>query len=336
MQLDTDTAYTDTSATPAHLATIATINMMVGHSPKRAIPPRTADNNASDVDGNVSDGSVASLPNLGENQHNINTNRLKRKRENEFTVIQAEMRTMLANFETQQNNKLANLQATIMEIKTQNSDIQSAMEIMFTKQNEIQKELEGLRKERSDHLSYIKVLENKVETMERYSCAAKIELRNISSTLPSETKEDLINIASRVGTAIGVQVQKADIRDIYRGYAKPNMTKPIMVEFSSVLVKENMMKQLKKFNLKKANKDKLNSSHIQLQGPAEPIYISECATTKARKLYALARDFAKLNNITFCWISNGRVYLRQAEGKPCTRIDDDADIKKLSEKIMPQ
>lgn len=308
--------------------------------PKLSAPASTMDS-ASESD--FDQGTGGSLPNLADSiTHNVNTGRLKRKREGELAELKDEIRELFSNSETEQKNKFANLQAALAEIKTQNqalaaqnADIQASMEILYTKHNDIQKELEGLRIERKEHLSYIKDLETRLDNIERYSYTTKIEIRNIPKERQAEDKEDLSKITVNIGAALGIPIQKSEIRDVYRGFAKPDQIKPLVIEFTSVITKENIMKGLKKFNNKKDNKDKLNTKHLNMNCPETPVYISECLTYKARKLHFLARDFAKLYGYNFCWTSYGKIYLRKAENHPFIRVDDEGVLAKLKASALP-
>lgn len=284
-----------------------------------------------------------SLPNLPESvTQNVNVGRFKRKREGEMTELKEEIRELFSSSETEQQKKFDNLQAALTEIKTQNlalaaqnTDIQASMEILYSKHSDIQKEFEKLRQERREHLAYIKDLENRVENMERYSYSTKIQIRNIPKLKQSEDKGDLSKIASDIGKTLGVQVEKSDIRDVYRGYSKPDHIKPLVVEFTSVITKESIINGLKKFNNKKDNKDKLNTRHLNMSCPDTPIYISECLTLKARRLHYLARDYAKVHGYSFCWTASGKVYIRKAENHPFIRVDDEDTLNKLKANAAP-
>lgn len=306
-------------------------------STKRTPPPKRRSpanfDAASDAELDYTGGS---LPNVSDSAvHNVNVNRMKRKRESDLSDVKEEIRDLFASLETEQKSKFYSLQTALTEIKTQNSDIQSSMEILYSKNSEIQKELESLRMERKEHLTYIQELESRLENLERISCSAKVEIRNIPKIDTNEDKISLRNMTLKIGSTLGICLEKSDVRDAYRGYAKTDKIKPIMVEFTSVIVKDCLMKGLKSFNDKKVNKDKLNTTHLGLAGPASPVYISESLTSKAKRLHYLAREFAKAYGYTFCWISYGKIYLRKAVGLPFVRVDDEAVLNNLKKNSTP-
>lgn len=133
---------------------------------------------------------------------------------------------------------------------------------------------------------------------------------------------------SRVGLATKVAVNEAHIRDVLRLNADKGGSRPIIVDFSSVVLKERTLTSVKKHN--QANKShKLNTSHLELDGRPQPIYLTECLTQKARRLFYLAREFCKQNSYQFCWTTHGKIFLRQKVGAASHRIDTDSDLYKL-------
>ncbi|CAG9126961.1 unnamed protein product [Plutella xylostella] len=241
-----------------------------------------------------------------------------------------EIRNLFDEFVKKQNNKMSKLQSTVDEIRTQNNTITASIQLLSDKYDDIQKELEKIKTERKEHLACIKTLENKVENMEKNSCAAKIEIRNIP-TSQRETKSDLCELTKKLGSVLDLKIDTNDIKDVYRGFAKPDTPKPILIEFTSVLLKDKILNSLKSFNKKDR---KLNTSLMQIEGPPKPIYISEALTSKGKRLYYLAREFAKTYNFSFCWSSYGKIYLRKKEGTQHVRIDEEGDFAKLKENTI--
>lgn len=125
---------------------------------------------------------------------------------------------------------------------------------------------------------------------------------------------------------------ESEIKDIYRTNSGKETSKPIIVEFTSVLKKEKVLKATKDFNKTRRKEEKLSSETLKLPGTRKPIFLSETLTFKAQKLFYLSREFAKVNGYTFCWTSRGYVYLRKAENMPTVRIDTTADLENLKSK----
>lgn len=236
-----------------------------------------------------------------------------------------EIQESLKQIRLQQDAKLDSLMSTITQIKEQNDDIRLSVDFMSTKYEEVRVRLEEMESERRNNLNYIKVLEQRIETLERGSRSTSIELRNIPHT-QSETKENLIQIIKEVGLATNAPIQTADIKDIFRVKSGSSIKKPIIAEFTSVLTKEKLLNSIKVF---KKQYREITTSTIKIKGTAQPIYISENLTPKAKRLFYLARDYAKNKNYKFCWVSHGVVYLRKTEGSSALRIINETDFEKL-------
>lgn len=251
------------------------------------------------------------------------TGRLKRKRESELAVFMEEVRVMFEK----QNAKLENLESSLTDIKTQNDTINLFISTLSTKYDEVQKELESLRQESKEHVSYIRVLENRLENFEKQSCVGKVEIRNIPKS-KSESREDLCDAVLKIGNSLNLDLKSFDIKDVFRPYSKPDIIKPVIVEFTSVLTKEKYLRSFKKLTIQERN-EKINTGLFDTETPRKQLYISEYLTPREKRLFFLARDFAGSNGFDYCWTSYGKIYMRRREGLPHIRINDEADLTKL-------
>lgn len=247
----------------------------------------------------------------------------KRAFDDEMSAVISEMNKSLESFKLQQNS----IQESINGIQKQNSEIEKSMKFMEKHYEEMKDKLISMETERRTHLAYIQTLELKVENLERSQKQASIEIRNIPLQ-KSETKEDLLKIVTKVALATKIPVHETQIRDIFRLNAGKGGNRPIIVDFSSVVLKERILTSVKNHNQANQN-NKLNTSHLKLDGHPQPIYIAECLTQKARKLFYLAREFGKKNSYHFCWTAHGKIFLREKVGAASHRIDKESDFDKL-------
>lgn len=146
-----------------------------------------------------------------------------------------------------------------------------------------------------------------------------------------EDKEDLMNMVLHLGRSIDCNINKSDVRDIYRVREKKDGQKntPIVVEFSSTIVKTDILKKSKAHNTKN-NKSKLRAKNLGFTKNEEtPIFVSEQLTVKGSRLFFLARDLAKSKGYKFCWTSYGRVYVRMSENTPIILIKSEDQVQSL-------
>lgn len=229
-----------------------------------------------------------------------------------------------------QNAQLAKISSTLVEIQQTNRNIENSVAFLASQNEELTKRMENLELQSSKDKEYIVLLEEKVEDLQRSSRKTNIEIKNMPRT-QKETKENLINMMNKLGKTINCEINKEDIRDIYRIPGKKNdknENSPIVVEISSTMLKTDILKMTKVFNIK--YREKLRAKHLGATTKEEtPIFVSEQLTARGARLFFLARDLAKSKNYRFCWTSYGRVYLRKEENSPIILIKNETQVQHL-------
>lgn len=268
----------------------------------------------------------------GRNDHV--TRRFKRKLNEESTsdssTMMDEMKSMFVNFETKQNSKFDKLMDSIIIIKDQNNDIQKSVDFLSTRYDELLQQLANMEQKNKSYEQKIEYLESKIELLERNSRSTTVEIKNIPRQ-PSENKSLLRSVVKKVGDVIGQPISDSDINDTYRLKTKNESTDHIIVNFTTTLHKDGFLRNTAAYN--KAHKDtKLNTSHLQIHGPAKSVYINESLTQQGRKLAYLARQAAKANNYHSTWTYLGITYLKKTEDSPAVRIVNERDLDKLNTK----
>lgn len=228
------------------------------------------------------------------------------------------------------NKKMEVLQLSVNTIKEQNSDLTLCVETLSQKHDDFLKKISLLEQERKEDKKKIELLEDKIDSLERKNRSSGIEIRNIPKS-PSETKEKLCEFAKTLGKTLNVEIDDTQIKDIYRINSK-DTSNPIILEFTSSLPKDKILKEVKNFNKNKAKGEKLNSNHLGFTQPQKPIFVSETLSTKAQRIFYLARNFQKQHEFSFCWTSNGIVYLRKNEKSGHVKISSESDLESLRQK----
>lgn len=220
------------------------------------------------------------------------------------------------------------LENTVKELSQQVDSIRNSIDFLSKQYDLVSEKISVLEGQRKDNLAAIQNLEDKLENTEKYQRSSSVEIRNIPAMKP-ETKGDLSELVLRISQLVNIPLRPTDIKDIFRINSKSS-NKSIIVDFSTVIYKEKFLHAIKTYN--NANKNnKLNTSNLKFDLPAKPIFISENLTSKMRKIFYLAREYAKCNNYKYCWTSHGKVYLRRNDGAAHVRIVSEQDLSKLSE-----
>lgn len=254
---------------------------------------------------------------------NITFRNTRRKRidgsdENKLTLFMTEMKEMFSEFKQQQDEKYEKLFSVV-------NDIRDSVEFLSKQHEDLKSQMKILETEREGNLNYIRDLENKLENMEQSARSTCVEIRNVSCS-KSETKSSLLNTITETGKLLNLAIQPRDVKDVFRIKAKDPAVKPIIVDFTTVLLKEDF---LSKFRNHIKNNYKLTTEHLKISGPARRIYVSENLSAKNKRLFFLARDAAKSNQFEFCWVSHGRIYVREKSGSPHMQVKNEMDLASI-------
>lgn len=133
----------------------------------------------------------------------------------------------------------------------------------------------------------------------------------------------------RLSSTIGGNLQKNDIKDIYRVRGKKEQQNlPIVVETSSAVVKSDILRLSKAINVK--TKGKLCAKHLGFRTSEDtPVFISEQLTAKGARLHYLARDLAKSAEYKLCWTAYSKVYVRKTETSQIICIKSEEQVHQL-------
>lgn len=271
------------------------------------------------------------------------TQRDKRRRisietHDDLTAFRIEMKDLFENFVTNVNRRIDGLEKHIFDVKSNmttisssNKDIETSINFVSEQLHAVEAKINNLEEERKSLTLHISSLEEKCEDIQRNMTKTCIEIRNVPKN-PNEGKTELFEMVHKLSSFLSINLDKSNVRDVYRIPNKTNKEMgTLIVEFCNTLTKANVLGAIKK--LKKENhSNQLNSRALGISNPTTTIYISEHLTPKARRLHSLARDFAKRENYNFCWIANGRVFLRTKEGQPYTVVRNEAHLNSLRNK----
>ncbi|KAI8440616.1 hypothetical protein MSG28_001835 [Choristoneura fumiferana] len=248
---------------------------------------------------------------------------------NELSKFRDDIKKMLHSWKNEQENNfkhilseqnvhMSKLTADLAELKTQNSaihktnqEIEKCLAFVNQQYEDMKLQIVILQKEKREYLNTIQDLEKKITDIQQSSRSAAIEIRNVPAN-ERETTTDLAQIVSSIGNILSVST--SGVRDIYRIPGKPGTNKPIVAEFNSVETKNKVVAAAKTYNRAHHGEERLNTTNIGFQNKPQPIYISEHLPSSVKKIFYLAREFAKVNKYQFCWSANGKVFLRKEQG----------------------
>lgn len=225
---------------------------------------------------------------------------------------------------------VAELKIQNLQIQNTNKEIEKSITTVSDLYEDMKIQVKKLQDECKDYKKYTETLEKTVRDLQYKSRSSTVEVRNIP-TQPDESPANLTKIITYIGKAVDFPIQQTSIRDIYRVPSNsPN--KAIVAEFTSVQVKTELISCVRGFNNKHPNKDgKLNTQLLGLPGQKQPVFVDEHLSLSAKKLFYLARQFAKQYDYKFCWCTNGNIFLRKQLGHKQILIKSETSLQELHE-----
>lgn len=255
----------------------------------------------------------------------------------ELDSLRNELKGMLSQWRTEQNETLSKLVTDIAELKEQfsqmrktNEDLEKAVDFISHKYENVREKVEVLEKGIKGNKEILYTLENQVKDIILTSRPSTIQLRNVPSQEKESTK-DLVTIFTKVAEVCNAGISLNDLRDIYRLPGKPGTPRTIVAELGTVLTKNTVLNAVRGFNRQRPVTEKLNTRTLDIPGEVRPVYVDEHLLPAARRLYNQCRSFARENNYQFCWISNGNILLRRdnSASSKITHIKSEQCLAKL-------
>lgn len=162
----------------------------------------------------------------------------------------------------------------------------------------------------------------------------EIEIMGINE----EHSENLVHIVMSTATKVGIDLAANDIDWVARAGQRKisavntnfdsKFPRPIIVRFLRKQKRDDILQAAK-------SRRNLSSEGIGAAGSARYIFLNEHLTKTNRLLFREARTKSKESGFKFCWVKNGAIQLRKAEGKPAMVIRSTSDLERLFGTTQP-
>lgn len=250
-----------------------------------------------------------------------------------FSDFKQEIKEMIVGLISSQNSRIESLEkhlenTVIDENYATKTAIENSLGTISSQITMLQNNIKNLEEDRNKTAIKLNFLENKLENIERITRKTNIEIRNVPATTKI-SKEMLYPRIQKLLHSCQINLEDSQIKDVYAVPAKNKRSMTIVAELPNTLIKEKLLLCLRERGKKGF---KLDTSILGIDGPSTPVFVSENLTPITRKIHALARTFCKNHNYKFCWIKNGKVYIRKSENLPALSITDEATIAELEQK----
>lgn len=211
----------------------------------------------------------------------------------------------------------------LLSMKDTVDSIESAVEMLSSKYDEILQHMTENDKEIKDMKKRVTCLENRKDNegvekvrselnrLDQYSRRNNLEIHGLKQCI----NEDLFQQVNQIATALQLsQLNRENVEAIHRLPTKPEKIPPVIVRF-----------------VNRHQRDEWLESRRRLRSTAgtETIYFQDNLTEQNRKLFWMARIRAKERSYAFVWTTRGTIYVRKNPDQNAIRIDHEDDLNKI-------
>lgn len=244
--------------------------------------------------------------------------------------LKAEISKLRDELKTSRESLERDLRIEIRELRNEQKNVTHSLEFSHSAIEEIKKSLEAeiaknvklssenevLRTRCTTLEKHASELESRITNLEQYSRNCNVEIQGVEK----RENEQVTDIVSRIGTAIGEPITASDIESCHRVSTRNPGKTNIVVQFKSRAKRDT--------TLRKAKKTRLANSQIGLDSP-NAIFVNEHLCPTLKRLLGMAIRRKHEHNWKSVWTFGGRVFARQSDDAAMIRINSEADLDKI-------
>lgn len=191
-------------------------------------------------------------------------------------------------------------------------------------------ELDKLKLENAENKTKIEELSKQnrelssaLNDLEQYSRIDNVIINGIPNTEGENIHEVIIDIAKN----LEVNLNEYEINTAHRLYANKDKIPAIIVRLNNRNKKQQLIKNSKRI--------RLHGKNLNME-PAVPIYVSEHLSPHTLSIYKSAMELKNKGIITYVWIKDSKIFIREDENGQSRRIKDINDLPTPEEVINPE
>lgn len=147
---------------------------------------------------------------------------------------------------------------------------------------------------------------------------------------PEERNENSTHIVIALAKKIGVDLDLKDVVSAERAGPPPPMTqggaavrpRPLVVRLTRRTTRDALLKAARV-------RRNITTEGLPLPGPTRSIYVNERLTRHYRHLFQKARELSRSHKFKYTWTREGKIFVRQEEGKMSYRLRSEDDLKRV-------
>ncbi|CAK1542270.1 unnamed protein product [Leptosia nina] len=171
---------------------------------------------------------------------------------------------------------------------------------------------------------HIASLEQQVNNHQSYFLRNEVEIIGLNE----HRNENLLHITNIIAQRVGFELKPEDIDWVtrvgsLRSSGIEQRPRPVVLRFTRQVVRDDFLRHTK-------TRRNTTTTDIELEGPSRILYFNEHLSKLNRQLFREARLLSKEKGFKYCWIKNGKIKIRQDDGKPVRTISSSNDLCLLS------
>lgn len=140
--------------------------------------------------------------------------------------------------------------------------------------------------------------------------------------IPQKQNENVYEVIKSVASKLECELNIRDIDACHRVHAyTPNLSqksdKPIIVKFIARMKKDELLGAARK------QKGYVTTADLGIDDVWNPVFINEHLTFNNKLLYKKVRDFCVAHSYKFCWVRDGKIYIRKSETSHVFQVSAD-------------
>nr|XP_042912277.1 uncharacterized protein LOC110282482 [Parasteatoda tepidariorum] len=195
----------------------------------------------------------------------------------------------------------------IQELKNSITELQNANKTLQAKNEQLTRENAEIKKEMNE------LIEAVIE-LKQYSRRSNFEINNS----PECENEDIQQAISQIDNVANTNISENLITAHRVPSFNKDKPKPIIVQVKSKSVRDELLKKLRN--------RKLSTCEVNSRFTEMPVYFNEHLTPELKHLFYLSRKAKSEKGFKFCWVRDGKIFLRKDESSKIIRVKSSQDL----------
>ncbi|KAL4718715.1 hypothetical protein ACJJTC_017329 [Scirpophaga incertulas] len=223
---------------------------------------------------------------------------------------------------TQRHTHAAEFRKELAAVTAKFEQLESSHANLQIENATLKSELEIIHKKSLDNEERIADLEGQLNKQQQWARMSNIEIVG----LPETPNESPVNLAIKIASHAGVQLQPTQVESAYRVQPMKRIAgrpKPIIVRLQSRILKDQIISGLRRTK-------GISTRDIGLGGTDGKFYVNEHLTPINKQLLNATKANAKAMSYKFVWVRNCNIFLRKNEEAPVITVNSEKDLQKIN------